>query len=156
MRHWGTLDAFLEAEQIPRIAGPHCYEMFLGKVAFEAEMETSLGTFFLTDYMVRHFERIVMRGMGIANTPSCVTRILDITHGCFTSPRPIAKRYRLRRLRRAELGLDYEYRYVGYGEFTDFIHGLPHRTSLLKTKKGSAPSLNKDFQNGKSDYSVLA
>ena len=33
----GTLDAFLEAEQIPRIAGPHCYEMFLGKVKFDAE-----------------------------------------------------------------------------------------------------------------------
>ena len=61
----GALDIFLEAEQISRIAGPHCYEMFLGKAEFDIEMETELGTFFLTDYMVRHFERIVMKGMGI-------------------------------------------------------------------------------------------
>ena len=60
----GALDQLLEVENIPRIAGPHCYEMFLGKPEFDAEMETALGTFFLTDYMVRHFERIVMQGMG--------------------------------------------------------------------------------------------
>ena len=65
----GALDAFLETEQISRIAGPHCYEMFLGKVEFKAEMENTIGTFFPTDYMVRHFERIVMRGMGIRQHP---------------------------------------------------------------------------------------
>ena len=42
----GTIDAFFKAEQIPRIAGPHCYEMFLGKKEFDAEMETTPGTFF--------------------------------------------------------------------------------------------------------------
>ena len=39
-------DAFLEAEKIPRIAGPHCYEMFLGRAEFDYEMEKELGTFF--------------------------------------------------------------------------------------------------------------
>ncbi|MFZ8993207.1 MAG: DUF1638 domain-containing protein, partial [Candidatus Puniceispirillaceae bacterium] len=53
----GEIDALLEAENIARIAGPHCYEMFLGKPDFDAEMDKALGTFFLTDYMVRHFER---------------------------------------------------------------------------------------------------
>ena len=36
----------------------------------------------------------------------------------------------------AELGLDYEYRYAGYGEFADFIRGLPHHGGRLKTQKG--------------------
>ena len=65
----GEIDAFLAAEEIDRIPGPHCYRMFLGPAEFDAEMERELGTFFLTDYMVRHFERIVMQGMGLRKHP---------------------------------------------------------------------------------------
>ena len=64
-----ALTPISNAEKIPRIPGPHCYEMFLGDTAFEEEMERELGTFFLTDYMVRHFERIVMQGMGLRRHP---------------------------------------------------------------------------------------
>ena len=121
----GTLDAFLEAEQIPRIAGPHCYEMFLGKVKFDAEMETALGTFFLTDYMVRHFERIVMKGMGIRQHPE----LRDMYFGHYTRVLYIAqtdcKKLRAKARQAAiELGLDYEYRYTGYGDFNEFLHKL--------------------------------
>jgi hypothetical protein len=131
----GTLDAYLEAEQIPRIAGPHCYEMFLGKPEFDAEMETALGTFFLTDYMVRHFERIVMKGMGIRQHPE----LLDIYFGHYTRVLYIAqtdcKKLQAKAACAAtELGLDYEYRYAGYGEFAGFIRGLPHHVGGLKTQ----------------------
>ena len=132
----GTLDAFLEAEQIPRIAGSHCYEMFLGKVEFEAEMETALGTFFLTDYMVRHFERVVMRGMGIRQNPE----LRDMYFGHYTRVLYIAqtdsKKLQAKAIQAAaELGLDYDYRYVGYGEFTGFIRDLPRHSDQLKTKE---------------------
>ena len=121
----GRLDAFLEAEQIPRIAGPHCYEMFLGKVDFDAEMETALGTFFLTDYMVRHFERIVMKGMGIRQHPE----LRDMYFGHYTRVLYIAqtdcKKLRAKARQAAiELGLDYEYRYTGYGDFHGFLSKL--------------------------------
>ena len=132
----GTLDAFLEAEQIPRIAGPHCYEMFLGKVNFDAEMETALGTFFLTDYMVRHFERIVMKGMGIRQHPE----LRDMYFGQYTRVLYIAqtdcKKLRAKAVQAAvELGLDYEYRYVGYGEFAGFIRSLLLHGGRRKTQK---------------------
>ena len=132
----GTLDAFLEAEQIPRIAGPHCYEMFLGKVKFDAEMETALGTFFLTDYMVRHFERIVMKGMGIRQHPE----LRDVYFGHYTRVLYIAqtdcKKLRAKAVQAAaELGLDYEYRYAGYGEFSGFIRGLLLDGGRRKTQK---------------------
>lgn len=65
----GEIDAFLIEQQVDRIPGPHCYEMFLGPEDFEEEMERELGAFFLTDYMVRHFERIVMQGMGLRKHP---------------------------------------------------------------------------------------
>ena len=132
----GALDAFLETEQISRIAGPHCYEMFLGKVEFEAEMENTIGTFFLTDYMVRHFERIVMRGMGLRLHPE----LRDMYFGHYTRVLYIAqtdcKKLRAKAAQAAaELGLDYEYRYAGYGEFADFIRGLSRQGGPLKTQK---------------------
>ena len=137
----GTLDAFLEAEQIPRIAGPHCYEMFLGKAEFDAEMETALGTFFLTDYMVRHFERIVMKGMGMRQNPE----LRDMYFGRYTRVLYIAqtdcKKLRVKAVQAAaELGLDYEYRYAGYGEFASFIRGLPSYASGQKIQKDNSRS----------------
>ncbi len=132
----GALDTFLEAEQIPRIAGPHCYEMFLGKVDFDAEMDTALGTFFLTDYMVRHFERIVMKGMGIRQHPE----LRNMYFGHYTRVLYIAqtdcKKLRAKAVQAAaELGLDYEYRYAGYGEFAGFIRGLSPQGGQQKNQK---------------------
>ena len=71
----GAMDAFLESENIGRIPGPHCYKMFMGKPDFESEMEGQLGTFFLTYYMVHHFERIVMQGWAFASIRSCAISI---------------------------------------------------------------------------------
>lgn len=118
----GGIDALLEAENIARIAGPHCYEMFLGKPDFDAEMDQALGTFFLTDYMVRHFERIVMKGMGLRQYPQLrdmyfahYTRVLYIAQTRSKTLQEKAQKAA------CELGLDYEYRYTGYGEFSRFL-----------------------------------
>jgi hypothetical protein len=45
----------------PRLAGAHCYEVY------GAEHET--GTYFLTDFLVRSFDRIVWRGLGLDRHP---------------------------------------------------------------------------------------
>ena len=118
----GGLDAYLEREKIDRIPGPHCYEMFLGKDVFDAEMEHALGTFFLTDYMVRHFERLIMKGMGLRQHP----QLRDMYFGNYTRALYIAQTedpalQKKAAAAAAELGLDYEYRFSGYGEFVDYI-----------------------------------
>ena len=43
----GDIDRLLQKEQVDRIAGPHCYEMYMGKADFDAEMEAELGVRFL-------------------------------------------------------------------------------------------------------------
>ena len=118
----GEIDAFLEREGLTRIPGPHCYEMFLGTAEFDAEMEDQIGTFFLTDYMVRHFERIVMQGMGLRAYP----QLRDMYFGNYTRALYIAQtddeglRQKARRAA-DELGLTYDYRFTGYGAFPDFV-----------------------------------
>ena len=118
----GGIDAFLTAENIPRIPGPHCYEMFLGESAFNDEMDRELGTFFLTDYMVRHFERIVMQGMGLRSHPELrdmyfahYKRVLYIAQT--RDPGLEAKAERAA----AELGLAYECRFAGFGRLAPWV-----------------------------------
>jgi hypothetical protein len=65
----GELDRVLESEGIQRIAGAHCYEFFAGSQDFSAMMEEETGTFFLTDFLVRHFDRLVIKGLGLDRFP---------------------------------------------------------------------------------------
>jgi len=67
----GLLDRMLEHdfEGVERIAGAHCYEFYAGAAAFEALQEEEVGTFYLTDFLARNFERIVWRGLGLDEHP---------------------------------------------------------------------------------------
>src|SRR6187399_3173272 len=65
----GTLDAYLDREGLQRIEGAHCYEFYAGAAAFEALQEEEVGTFYLTDFLARNFERIVWRGLGLDDHP---------------------------------------------------------------------------------------
>lgn len=65
----GALDAMLAEEGVERIEGPHCYAFFAGGAVFDALMAEEPGTFFLTDYLARHFERLVWRGLGLDRHP---------------------------------------------------------------------------------------
>ena len=65
----GLLDAVLEAEGIARLEGAHCYEVYAGRAAFAALHDAEPGTFYLTDYLVRNFERLVVRGLGLDRHP---------------------------------------------------------------------------------------
>ena len=112
----GEINAFLKAEKVDRIPGPHCYEVLIASSEFDAEMELELGTFFVTDYMVRHFELIVMQGMGLRKHP----KLHDMYFGNYTRALYIAQTedeglQAKARAAAAELGVAYEYRFTGFG-----------------------------------------
>lgn len=65
----GLLDVVLAEEGVERIPGAHCYEFFAGATDFAALAEAEPGTFFLTDYLARHFDRLVWRGLGLDRFP---------------------------------------------------------------------------------------
>ena len=64
----GALDETLDRLGIERIAGPHCYE-FYGGQAFQEIMDEEPGTYFLTDFMVRTFNGLIMKSMGLDRFP---------------------------------------------------------------------------------------
>jgi hypothetical protein len=65
----GGLDAMLRDEGIERIEGDHCYAFYAGLEAFERLAEAEIGTFYLTDYLVRFFDRLIIEGLGIDRFP---------------------------------------------------------------------------------------
>ena len=65
----GALDVMLAEENVTRVAGPHCYALYAGEQTIAAMMKDELGTFFVTDFLVRHFDRLVIHGLGLDRFP---------------------------------------------------------------------------------------
>lgn len=63
---YGALDEVLD--DIPRLAGDHCYDVMSGHSAREA-LEEEPGTYLLTDFLARTFEHTVMRELGLDRHP---------------------------------------------------------------------------------------
>ncbi|MDP6189821.1 MAG: DUF1638 domain-containing protein [Gammaproteobacteria bacterium] len=68
----GRLDRVLEKYQAQRLNGAHCYEFYAGSAAFAKLAELELGTFYLTDYLAKHFEPLIMQGMGLRDKPKLI------------------------------------------------------------------------------------
>ena len=69
----GLLDRVLEREGVERLPGAHCYEVFAGASEFARLADEEPGTFYLTDFLARNFERLVIRGLGIDRHPELLT-----------------------------------------------------------------------------------
>ena len=65
----GALDRVLAEEQIERLPGAHCYAFYAGLAEFEALQEQELGTFYLTDFLARHFRRLIVEGLRLDRHP---------------------------------------------------------------------------------------
>lgn len=65
----GKLDAMLKKYNIERLPGDHCYGFFAGQAVFDAMAQDELGTFYLTDYLLDHFQRLILDGLGISRHP---------------------------------------------------------------------------------------
>lgn len=65
---YGALDAVLQKHGIERLAGAHCYEWYGGE-QFQQLMDEEPGTYFLTDFMIRTFEGMIKKSMGLDRFP---------------------------------------------------------------------------------------
>ena len=66
----GLIDLILKDYDIERLDGAHCYEFYSGSSVFKKLSEKEIGTFYLTDFLVKNFDRLVIDGLGIQKYPS--------------------------------------------------------------------------------------
>jgi len=69
----GLLDKVLAEYGVERLPGAHCYEFFAGAAAFEEMAEAEPGTFYLTDFLARHFDRLIKQGLGLDKHPELMS-----------------------------------------------------------------------------------
>jgi hypothetical protein len=112
----GELDTVLAEEGVERIAGAHCYEFFATPGAFAELADAEPGTFYLTDFLLRHFDRLVIEALGIDRHPE----LRDTYFGNYRrlaylaqAPRPDAQA--LARRAADRLGLELVVKQTGYG-----------------------------------------
>jgi hypothetical protein len=127
----GALDRMLAEEGVERIAGEHCYAFYAGLDVFAAEHEAEIGTFYLTDYLVRHFDRLIVAGLGLDRHPE----LREAYFGHYTRLLYLAQAPTPALIRKAEdaadrLGLRFELRETGYGLMAEVL-----------TANGSGPTL---------------
>ena len=56
-------------DDLPRLPGLHCYDVFAGAARIEQLLGDEPGTYLLTDYLARTFERTVWRDLGLDRFP---------------------------------------------------------------------------------------
>lgn len=114
----GRLDAVLAEEGVARIPGPHCYDFFAGTADYAAMMEAEPGTFFLTDYMVRHFDKLIVEGLWLDRHPELLGDYFGNYRKLVYLAQTEEPALQAAARRAAErLGLAYEYRFTGLGSF---------------------------------------
>lgn len=113
----GMLDKLLQEEGVERISGPHCYAFFSGNENFAKTADDDFSSFYLTDYLARHFDKLIWAGLGIDRHPE----LLPMYFGNYTKIVYLAQSRDEDLAKKAmsaakKLGLAYEYRFTGYGE----------------------------------------
>jgi len=121
----GQLDSLLEEVGAARLRGPHCYEMFAGEARFGDIADKRPGTFFLTDWLVRNFDRAVVKGLGLDRYPDLKAMLFGNYEAVLylrqvPDPRLAEKAGDIA----AYLGLPLEIEDVGLGELEDRLAEL--------------------------------
>jgi hypothetical protein len=119
----GHIDALIaEMPQLRRLPGAHCYEFFAGAELFAELHDDQPGTFYLTDFLAKHFDALVWQGLGLDRHPELrpmyfgnYTRVVLLSQATdealIEAGRQAADR----------LGLVFEHRHVGLGPFADAV-----------------------------------
>jgi hypothetical protein len=154
----GALDRVLAEERVSRIEGPHCYAFYAGEAEFAAMMDAEPGTFFLTDFLARHFDRLVIEGLGLDRFPQLrddyfrhYRRLVFLAQ---TDDAELTGRAEAAALR---LGLAFERRFTGFGGIERFLRSAldagadrvrreaPSRSKIVAVEGGAAG----DVEEGK-------
>ena len=113
----GGIDQVLEEEGVPRLPGAHCYQFFAGASRFDQLTATEPGTFYLTDFLARHFERFVIRPLKLDVHPQLRESYFgNYRRLVYLSQQQDDALLGAARQAAERLGLDFEHIHCGFGE----------------------------------------
>jgi hypothetical protein len=118
----GELDRMLDEEGVERIGGPHCYAFYAGQQDFARLADEEPGTFWLTDFLVRQFDTLVIKGLGLDRHPELLSLYFgNYRRVVYLAQQPDPRLLAKARAAAARLGLAFEHRPTGMGELATFV-----------------------------------
>ena len=112
----GGIDRVIEEEGIERLPGAHCYQFYAGQKMFSRLSDNEPGTFYLTDFLVRNFDRLVIKGLKLDEYPELLSDVFGnyrrVVYLAQTECRDLQE---AAVQAAAYLRLEYKYVYSGYG-----------------------------------------
>lgn len=113
----GALDEVLDRHGVERLPGDHCYGFLTGNAAWLDLHDAEPATFYLTDFLARHFDALVIRGLGLDRHPELLSQYFGnyqrLLYLAQTGDDDLRTRAQAAARR---LGLAYEERRTGYGD----------------------------------------
>ena len=70
---YGALDDLATETGVSRLPGLHCYDLYAGEAEIEQLFAEEPGTYLLTDYLIKSFERSVIKPLGLDRHPDLWT-----------------------------------------------------------------------------------
>ena len=121
----GALDKVLERHDAERLPHAHCYEFYATSPVFEEITEAEVGSFFVTDFLVKHFDRIIWEGLALDRYPEMLESLFGNYRDLVYLAQTDTPLLRIKAQEAAErLGLNYVYRDVGYGDLARAIAAM--------------------------------
>lgn len=113
----GMLDRVCEKHGVERMAGPHCFAFYQGMDAFAAVEEKDMMSFYMTDFLCRHFDAFFIRPLMLDKHPELARdffgnyeKVVYLAQTDDPALEAVAKDCA------RMLGLAYEKRRTGYGD----------------------------------------
>jgi len=118
----GALDRVLERHNATRLPFAHCYEFYAGAALFQKIVDEEIGSFFVTDYLVKNFDRLVIKGLGLDRYPHLLgVYFSNYRRLVYLAQENNSKLTKRARAAAARLELEFDSLYVGYGELGEAI-----------------------------------
>jgi len=126
----GQLAQVCTEEGVEMLSGAHCYQFFATAPRFDEIQDHEIGSFYLTDFLVKHFDRLIWQGLGIEQHPE----LLPMYFGSYTRLVYLAQTDDPGLVERAEaaaarLGLTMIVERTGYGELETTLVEIAGRPS---------------------------
>lgn len=113
----GDIDKVCAAHGVERIDGPHCFAFYQGLPAFEAVADGDMTSFYMTDFLCRHFDAFFMKPMGLDRHPELIADFFGNYEKVVYLAQTDDPALEAVAIRAAKLlGLAYERRFTGYGD----------------------------------------
>lgn len=125
----GELDKVCQSHNVERIEGPHCFSFYMGNQQFAEADDDYLTTFFITDFLARHFETFMKRPLGLDKHPELLPMYFsNYTRALYLAQTEDSELEAKARAAAEYLGLEYEYRYTGFGDLKDALGTMANKS----------------------------